>query len=55
LAGLPVNYNYWFNTDGSVAEDVLEQSVDIQDQIAEIDKIKQPTEEDKAQKKALKT
>ena len=55
LAGLPVNYNYWFNTDGSVAEDVLEQSVDIQNQIAEIDKIKQPTTEDKAQKKALKT
>ena len=55
LAGKPVDYSYFFNSDGSIAEEVLEETVSIQDEIAAIDKIKEPTSEDKARKKALKS
>ena len=57
LANLPVNYSYFFNSDGSIDNDIITSCVTIQDEITELEKNKDANKaaikEKKAELKAL--
>lgn len=56
LAGLPVNYSYFFNSDGSIDDNIITQCVAIQDEITELEKNKDANKAAiKAKKAELKT
>lgn len=54
LANCPVNYSYYFESDGELATALLQPSLEIQNEIAELDAIKNPSAEQKARKSELK-